>query len=1150
MSSNFSDLLLALTSNDKATRSAAEQFYQQQLSSNAETTINLLLDCLSTHSNAPVVRSLAGVLLRRAIEKQSKTLSPLTITELRNKLMNIWANEGDPHLLQRVAHVVAQSAAFAPWPQLIPSVLGFAEGASSVKLVAILHMIEIVSAYCPQDIHGCLSILGPFLAKLIVVEDGNIQIACAKVVGACMVVLNDETARNSFKTAILPILQIIQKGLKNGSETEIVEIINYFVCVVFLEPTYFQENLSEVLTAMLTIGNCEDFEFSTRSVASELLVSIAEAAPALARRCNGFINGVIALSLSFMLELEEDDNEFAQGPYTQEPLDENAAIGDESLERITSGLGGKSVTDLVLSVAQQNMGSPQSKYRRAAVVAVTRLAEGDGKFFRKFFKQAMVFIAAAVQDSSPRVQFEGINGLGRFAALYPEESSTFVSGFAPLLTKVLTKDSGCCEKVKGHAANALINVFNPDHCDPEKWTLPIEEVINPLLEALLTCLQLGSIEVKNPCLSVVGCISRVLGEDFAPYYAVFMPGLKTLLTELANIQTNNIATSTLRGKAMECAGLIAESVGDEVFKPDAMEVMQLLLHSMGQECNKDITFDYALPACARVSKALGSDFERFLPVVMDPLLKGAAEEIDDAEIQTPEDDEDNDDDENKNNFNTHAVQRKTQAARILYEFADSLKGFLKNYSLSSLEVLVKLVVNPKSADIRSSSSLAMAKMFEAMLNAMELGFLVEGQLNNFNVTSVLSTCIFTLIQMLNNEIDETARACEVEAIRDILGACYDSGKIENSNCAKSGFIVCPDLNMSQTISKAILTLCGESLARFNQQVEFLKQSKGLDDEDKERMTEELEEEEDLLGTLVDVIGQCLKLHGNNFMDFFDSNIAPAFSPYLNPTAGYASGLQAVAVCLIDDCIEFGGEKAQKYLPTAIQVFLHHTQHADDHTVLRQSSVFGIAKAAAVAPEIFKNFIPTVLPCLLGLLQKLSDAESNADDGLEENDGIIDNCFAAIGAIVNNLSYRETIKTCSNLNINFLYGLWLKNLPLRTDESQNKISNNLLCTALEKEDNVVFGDNMRENIAEIFRIFAEAVSNGEGVSDNKKKTNSPNSVTNGLENQLEQANPILRKMREILCKFSTQPSESDLGKAVHFAFSNLDPELQAALNTLL
>jgi hypothetical protein len=92
---------------------------------------------------------------------------------------------------------------------------------------------------------------------------------------------------------------------------------------------------------MLTIAGTEDFEFSTRSTALELMVTISETAPAMARRCAGIVQGLVPLAMSLMLEVDEEDDEFLLGKYSEEPADENSCVGDEAIERVASGLGGK-----------------------------------------------------------------------------------------------------------------------------------------------------------------------------------------------------------------------------------------------------------------------------------------------------------------------------------------------------------------------------------------------------------------------------------------------------------------------------------------------------------------------------------------------------------------------------------------------------------------------------------------------------------------------------------------------------------------------------------------------------------------------------------------------------------------------------------------
>ncbi len=92
----------------------------------------------------------------------------------------------------------------------------------------------------------------------------------------------------------------------------------------------------------------------------------------------------------------------------------------------------------------------------------------------------------------------------------------------------------------------------------------------------------------------------------------------------------------------------------------------------------DFTFEYILPTCARISSALGAQFEPFLPTIMAPLLEGANQVISfsmtDAEADEADGEVMYDEDlgtetavisvgpgvKKRCTLNTHAVQQKNQ----------------------------------------------------------------------------------------------------------------------------------------------------------------------------------------------------------------------------------------------------------------------------------------------------------------------------------------------------------------------------------------------------------------------------------------------------------------------------------------------------------
>ena len=153
----------------------------------------------------------------------------------------------------------------------------------------------------------------------------------------------------------------------------------------------------------------------------------------------------------------------------------------------------------------------------------------------------------------------------------------------------------------------------------------------------------------------------------------------------------------------------------------------------------------------------------------------------------------------------------------------------------------------------------------------------------------------------------------------------------------------------------------------------------MEAEDHEGISEELEEEEELLSQLVDAVGHLLKLYGPQFMPVFDQLVVPAFAPYL--AAEQPEALQAIAVCLIDDALEFGGvDSAAKYYPQALVTFAR-TMKSED-IVLRQSSVYGLAQIARLAPQVLAPQGAPPLPSLpLLLLSTISHVCSHSTSHL-------------------------------------------------------------------------------------------------------------------------------------------------------------------------
>lgn len=505
-------------------------------------------------------------------------------------------------------------------------------------------------------------------------------------------------------------------------------------------------------------------------------------------------------------------------------------------------------------------------------------------------------------------------------------------------------------------------------------------------------------------------------------------------------------------------------------------------------------------------------------------------------------------------LNTHSVQQKNQAARIIYEFAVSLRGNLRNYIIPSLQALLQLVTEKHSADIRSSASLAISKTFDAYLHAIAIG-----SLDNSEVVDVLNSCVAKLLEALKGEINSTSRTCAAESLRDVLTACYTSG-VETADGLRDDFLAKPSLDVSKAIANDVMKQCGDCLQRRKEKELAVSKHEGYDAEDvANSLIEELEEEDELLSILVDAIGFLLKLHGEAFMDYFDQTVAPAFSVYLSPSQPEA--LQAVAVCLVDDAIEFGGSSSLKYISNMLPVLLRNSQ--SEHVTLRQCSVYGIAKACCVAPELIKDYLVPVINCIMEMID-----DPLADE--EEKVGATENAIFALGAICTNPIYREAIATASKedrangataINISNFMSRWLTHLPLKNDEQEAKMAHKLLCDVIEQNDSVVMGDNF-SNLKEILRIIAEVLESSSpyvtpyssptktvwsDINSPQSMASSPSRCSNPDDESLAHPSTIIR-MQAIIRQFTSMTGT--FTDKLQSAFSSLAPQLQDTLKAIL
>lgn len=395
-------ILQALMEADNNTRRNAEATFQSGLESNPLMAVNGLLSIAMEANIDTVIRTMAAVLLRQIFENYIEKFAEANVVQIRQQVYQCWNQETIPYVRRKFAHLLAQIASQTSWAELIPGMLNASSNPETV-----LHLLEILTEYIPEEVASSAAVYWPYLSNTISSSNSAIKVAAAKATAACVATIDDEDALRAFQGVVMPVLGVVHELLSSGDESDATVLLDRLIDVAQFKPTFFKSTFESVLQAMMSIGTHNDLEFSTRSAAMEMLVTLSESAPAMARRAKGFIEQLIDLVMNLMLEVDDDEAQFRREKYNQENEDD-CVDAEDAMERIAAGLGGKSVCDVVLLRVQTYSQHADWRYRRASLAAVYRMAEGASKYFEKYLPSLTPFIMNSLQDVSVRVQYEAL----------------------------------------------------------------------------------------------------------------------------------------------------------------------------------------------------------------------------------------------------------------------------------------------------------------------------------------------------------------------------------------------------------------------------------------------------------------------------------------------------------------------------------------------------------------------------------------------------------------------------------------------------------------------------------------------------------------------------------------------------------------------
>jgi len=1033
----LSSLLVSLPSADNEIRTQAETQLNDQWIGQQPDLLLLGLAQLASSSTEDHIRSFASVLFRRiafkAIATTEETDAQLwglvqesTRQGVKAALLVSLSKETNESTRHKLCDAIAEIAKTdmlrgEKWSQLMAALFECSRSPSAELRESALRIFTAVPGLISDQHNDALK--GVFSASLSDPESQNVRIAALKAV-VSYILQADPASQKALGSLMPHMLEVLTPLAATPDEDALTDSIMTLIELAENCPRLFRSALPNVVTFMINIAKEKKFEDALRQTALELLMTLTEAAPGMVRKVSDFTNQVIPVALEMMTDMEDEEKWYTTDDLDDDDSEENYVVGEHAMDRLARFLGGKAVLPVSFQFIPQMLQSEQWQQRHAALMAISAIGEGCVKIMEPELGNIIQLIVPYFKDPSARVRYATCNAIGQMS-----------TDFAPALQKnfheiVLSSLIPVMEdrepRVQAHAAAALVNF-----CE-EVDKAVLDPYLDPLFERLLVLLNINKTYVQEQAITTIATVADSAEDKFIKYHGAIMPLLLNILRQATAKQYR-----LLRGKAMECASLIALAVGKEVFAPFVQDFINLLIESQQSVTETDDPqTSYLLASWARMCKVLGPDFLPYLPVIMPPLLQSAQLKPDFAVLDPDEDVEANYSPEDGWEFvgvegqqvgiKTTVLEEKCTAVEMLICYARELEAGFLPYIPQVLDIVLPLLKFYFHDGVRHAAACVVPLLLQDAKKA---------NVGAADISSMWHTIYAKLVDVIMNEMDPSF-------LLQVYIAFYESLEIVGENA------------MTPEELDKFIQATEAQLKEFYERLETRQNNRraaDFDAEEEEAMMEEEEAEESVMSELARAIHTVFMTHRLTFLPYFDK-ILPSVVHFLqhdNPSA------RQWALCVFDDLVEFTGPQSFAYSSHFLERMVNSI--SDGNNDVRQAAAYGLGACGQFGGLQYADACSAALNPLFAII---NDAKSRDI----ENVYVTENAISAVSKICR---YNS-----SKFEVDPVLAAWVAALPITNDEEEAPTTYTYLMDLVDAGHPSIVGAN---NLPHIVKIYVEVLS---------------------------------------------------------------------------
>ena len=529
--------------------------------------IPALLQQITESASIPS-RQMAAVLLRRKIRPLWSSAPADVKTALKAALLQRLTAEPVRVVRRSVAALIAKIAEETvpkgKWPELLDFLFQMTRSPAAEHREMGMLLFRALSENIPKALQAHSGVLQGIFVSGLGDADDRVRIEALHALDALVEMVDPESDEQvmAFSSAIPPLVQLVSSYLAashHEHDSEVVSVVfELFDSLTASPAPVLDPHLHLIVPMMMTVLRTDTFELNIRDQAAVFLQTVVKEKPKKITKQNN----VLPLLQSTIPLLCENNDHASEEISVQH-------MGADLLDDVLLNIPRKHTFDWTMATASSLLASSKPGEVKGGLVVVSVAAESYCDLLAPHIDALVRTVVGLTSHSSRYVRTAAWIALNQLSVHCSHLIAEYKQLILPALLRALAA-TGENHQVTEKACFALETLT--DQLEKEDITPYLHELMAHML-ALLNQPGVDEDTVRS-CLMTIKTLADIVKTAFIPYFSPLIPILSTLLASSTDEHLS------LRCRATECVGYLAEAVGKDTFAPHLQPVLQRVMEGM------------------------------------------------------------------------------------------------------------------------------------------------------------------------------------------------------------------------------------------------------------------------------------------------------------------------------------------------------------------------------------------------------------------------------------------------------------------------------------------------------------------------------------------------------------------------------------------